>query len=263
MQHAVTDGAENLVHVDPSVDRCMDKCIKVAKVVAIRVALSCFGFAIFRCVSIKNGCFSRSFDALYLQTEMTMRKVYLLGIAVCGAAAILALDTYGSDDAAAPKSSSHADVAVDPSGNLLVPKDYRSAYQFLGSWAVSADEGQGSKEIHVVYASPGTADAYRKTGRFADGAVLIKEVFGATTGDMTTGSVSRAETLKGWFVMVKDAAGRHQGPLWGDGWGWSWFDAAAPAKTTSTSYRTDCQSCHIPAQGSDMVYVGGYPVLKR
>ena len=50
---------------------------------------------------------------------------------------------------------------VDASGNLRVPSDYRTAYQFLGSWAVAADQGPGSKEIHLVYASPGAAAAYR------------------------------------------------------------------------------------------------------
>src|SRR6202040_152194 len=43
---------------------------------------------------------------------------------------------------------------ADANGNLRVPADYRTAYQFLGSWAVATDQGQGSKDIHVVYASP-------------------------------------------------------------------------------------------------------------
>src|SRR5260370_37382880 len=74
---------------------------------------------------------------------------------------------------------------VDASGNLRVPGNYRTAYQFLGSWAVAADQGQGSKEIHVVYASPGVSAAYRKNRRFPDGSVLVKEVFETTTGGMT------------------------------------------------------------------------------
>jgi Cytochrome P460 len=87
---------------------------------------------------------------------------------------------------------------------------------------VAADKGQGSKEIHVVYASPGTIAAYRKDGRFPDGSVLVKEVFQADTGEMTTGTVSHAQTLKGWFVMMKDSKDSHPGnKLWGDGWGWS------------------------------------------
>jgi Cytochrome P460 len=139
-----------------------------------------------------------------------------------------------------------------------------ATYQFLGSWAVASDQGQGSKELHVVYASPGTVTAYRRDGGFPDGAVLVKEVFQTATAEMTTGIVSHAETLKGWFVMVKDGDGRYSGNrLWGDGWGWSWFDAANPSKTTSTDYKTDCRSCHVPAQPSDWIYVDGYPPLKR
>jgi hypothetical protein len=55
---------------------------------------------------------------------------------------------------------------------------------------VAADQGKGSKELHDVYASPGTIAAYRRDGKFPDGAVLVKEVFEAATGEMTTGTVT-------------------------------------------------------------------------
>ena len=156
------------------------------------------------------------------------------------------------------------ETVVDASGNLRVPADYRTAYQFLGSWAVAADQGQGSKEIHVVYASPGTIAAYRKDGGFPDGSVVVKEVFEATTGAMTTGNVSHAKILKGWFVMMKDSKNSHpDNKLWGDGWGWSWFDSSTPSKTPSTNYKMDCQACHVPARASDWIYVQGYPALKK
>ena len=161
-------------------------------------------------------------------------------------------------------SNGQAETIVDAAGNLHVPDSYRTTYQFLGSWAVAFDQGQGSKELHVVYASPETVTAYRRDGRFPDGAVLVKEVFQAATAGMTTGAVSHAEALKGWFVMVKDDNSRYAtNKLWGDGWGWPWFDAVNRSKTTSTDYKTDCRSCHVPAQTSDWVYVDGYPPLKR
>ncbi len=50
---------------------------------------------------------------------------------------------------------------VDATGNIRVPDDYRTRYQHLGSFAIAADHGEGSKEIHTVYASPGTIAAYR------------------------------------------------------------------------------------------------------
>lgn len=153
---------------------------------------------------------------------------------------------------------------ADSQGRLHVPTDYRSTYQFLGAWAVAANQGEGSKELHVVYASPSTIESYRKNGHFADGSVLVKEVFESASASMTTGLVSRAQTLKGWFVMVRDSKNSHPGnKLWGDGWGWSWFDAANPSKTTSTDYKADCKSCHIPAKDSDWIYVNGYPALKK
>ena len=142
-------------------------------------------------------------------------------------------------------------VVVDAAGNIRVPADYLTSYQFLGSWAVAADQGTGSKEIHTVYASPGVIAGYRKDGRFPDGSVLVKEVFETATEAMTTGTVSHGQTLKGWFVMVRDSSDAHRGNrLWGDGWGWSWFDAGDPRKTTSTDYKVDCQACHLPAQAT-------------
>mgnify|MGYP003576150724 CR=1 FL=1 len=153
---------------------------------------------------------------------------------------------------------------VDSKGNMSVPDNYRTSYEFLGTWAVEAAQGQQTKEMHTVYASPGTISAFRRTGKFQHDAVLIKEVFEVMSSPMTTGTVGRAEELKGWFVMVKDEKNRFPGnKLWGDGWGWAWFDAGKPNKTTSTDYKTDCLACHTPAQQKDWVFTEGYPPLKR
>lgn len=154
--------------------------------------------------------------------------------------------------------------AADLGGNIGLPLDYRENYQFLGSWAVAADSGQGSKEMHIVYVSPGASTAYRSSNNFPDGTILVKEVYEARTNEMTTGAVSRVDHLKGWFVMVRDAKNTHPGnPLWGDGWGWSWFDAANRTKTTTLSYKTECQGCHVPARASQWIYVDGYPSLGK
>ena len=152
---------------------------------------------------------------------------------------------------------------VDANGNLRVPANYRTSYQFLGTWAVQEAPDKSPTQLHIVYASPGTIAAYRKHKRFPDGSVLVKEVFQTDTGSMKTGIVSRAQTLKGWFVMVKDAKDSHPGnALWGDGWAWSWFDADNPSKTTSTNYRVNCLPCHVPARATDWIYVQGYPPLE-
>src|SRR5262247_3105521 len=102
---------------------------------------------------------------------------------------MFAVSGYGQMGTAASSTELRIESIEDAAGNLRVPDAYRTTYQLLGSWAIAADQGQGSKDLHVVYASPGTITAFRRDGRFPDGAVLVKEVFQAATEEMTTGTV--------------------------------------------------------------------------
>jgi len=149
---------------------------------------------------------------------------------------------------------------VDKTGNIRKPADFRDLYQFLGTYTVELiPKGE---EMHITYAPPGTAEYYRKNGKFADGTVLVKEIFGTDHASMTTGDAHRASETKVWFVMIKDERGRYpDNPLWGDGWGWALFKTDAPNKQVATDYKKDCLGCHIPAKTTDWVYVQGYPVL--
>jgi hypothetical protein len=148
---------------------------------------------------------------------------------------------------------------VDKAGNIRKPGDVRDTYQALGAYTVLDPKGN---QMHMTYASPGTAAAYRKTGKFPDGTVLVKEVLGTEHAQMTTGDAHWASGTKVWFVLIKDDKGRYPGnPLWGDGWGWALFKADSPDKQVATDYRKDCLGCHIPAKADDWIYVKGYPVL--
>jgi hypothetical protein len=150
---------------------------------------------------------------------------------------------------------------VDTAGNIRKPADVRDRYQALGVY--TPVDLNNNTEMHYTYASPGTAEYYRKNGRFADGTVLVKEVFATDHAQLTTGDAHWATGTKVWFVMIKDEKGRYPGnPLWGDGWGWFLFKADAPDKQVATNYKKDCLGCHVPAQATDWVYVQGYPVLK-
>lgn len=148
-------------------------------------------------------------------------------------------------------------------GAIQLPENFRTDYEFLGAWAVSGDADTGGKiGQHIVYASPGTVKAYRETGKFPDGTVLVKELFNGKTEDLTTGSVTSAAAVSGYFVMVKDAAGKNTGPLWGDGWGWAFFGADNTKQTTTKDYKAECLACHEPVRDRDLIYSYAYPVLK-
>ena len=154
--------------------------------------------------------------------------------------------------------SDHFDL-IDAKGNIRKPADYRDRYQALGVYTVLDPKGN---EMHYTYASPGTAEFYRMNKKFADGTVLVKEVFATSHAKLTTGDAHWAEKTKVWFVMIKDEKGRFAGnPLWGNGWGWALFSSDAPDKQIATDFKKDCLGCHIPAQETDWVYVSGYPVL--
>src|SRR5215468_6818693 len=64
---------------------------------------------------------------------------------------------------------------VDQMGGIRKPTDFRDRYQALGTFTVLDPKGD---QMHVTYASPGTAEYYRKIGKFADGTVLVKEILG-------------------------------------------------------------------------------------
>lgn len=150
---------------------------------------------------------------------------------------------------------------VSDSGEITLPEDFRNSMAHLGSWFVP--EG-GAAGFHDVYAQPEAVAEYRESGKFPDGAVLIKELRAATAGDYSTGQgVQRAtDQIKQTFVMVKDSQNRFaDSAQWGDGWGWALYKPGNAANV-STDYKADCLGCHVPAKATDWVYVEGYPTLK-
>jgi len=64
-----------------------------------------------------------------------------------------------------------AETVVDANGTLR-PAIIAPPTRLLGSWAVAADQGQGAKEIHVVYASPRTGGV---AGVSAESSLLREE----------------------------------------------------------------------------------------
>ena len=181
---------------------------------------------------------------------------YLLGLIVILALVVLAGHGQAQSQTAARFNGFDL---VDKTGNIRKPGGYRDGYQALGTYTVIDPNGD---QMHMTYASPGAAEYYRKTGKYADGTVLVKEVFGTDHARMTTGDAHWASGTKVWFVMIKDEKKRYPGnPLWGDGWGWALFKSDAPDKQVATDYKNDCLGCHVPAKATDWVYVQGYPVL--
>jgi len=150
---------------------------------------------------------------------------------------------------------------VDGKGKISFPENFDINMVHLGSWFVP--DG-GASGFHGVYTEKASVEAFRKNGKFPDGATLVKELRPSEAADYTTGKgVSHATTgIKQWFVMVKDSKGRFtSNPNWGDGWGWALFKADNTAANASADYKKDCLGCHVPVTDKDFVYTEGYPLL--
>ena len=72
---------------------------------------------------------------------------------------------------------------VDADGNIELPIDFRKNMVHLGSWFVPEGDASG---FHDVYTEASSVEAYRRTGKFLDGATLVKELRPNRAGDYTT-----------------------------------------------------------------------------
>ena len=151
---------------------------------------------------------------------------------------------------------------VDDNGNISSPEDFRNNMVHLGSWFVPKGDASG---FHDVYTEKATVEAFRKTGKFPDGATLVKELRASQAGDYSTGKGVHyaTDTIKQWFVMIKDSNNRFtKNPLWGDGWGWALFKPGSNSSNMATDYKKDCLGCHVPARNKDWIYTEAYPTLR-
>ena len=151
---------------------------------------------------------------------------------------------------------------VGPDGTIRFPADFQASMIHLGSWFVPEGDASG---FHDVYAEATSLAAFRTTGRFPDGATLVKVLRSADSGNYTTGQNVQHTTghIKQWFVMIKDSKNRFADkPQWGEGWGWALFKPGETGKNAVSDFRKDCLGCHLPVKNKDWVYTEAYPVLR-
>lgn len=151
---------------------------------------------------------------------------------------------------------------VDAKGGISLPDDFETKFVHIGTVSVAAKPGEPVNELHGTYTRIEDLEAFRRDGKFPDGAVLVKDVRATTNEKLTTGNAAYGADVKVWFVMIKDAKGRFpENELWGDGWGWGLFEGKDRTKQVAVSYKTECRSCHVPVRNNDWVYTKCYPAL--
>jgi hypothetical protein len=153
-------------------------------------------------------------------------------------------------------------------GELVLPHGYHT-WVFLGApltpHALNGGKA-GFPEYHNVYVQPQAYQAYRKTGQFPEGTILLKELQLTLPGTNEDGSRVEASG-RGYFpggrngidISVKDSERFKQS----NGWGFFNYGHSAPpyAKTAAAAPKEACATCHIE-NAEDMVFKKFYrPIL--
>jgi hypothetical protein len=136
---------------------------------------------------------------------------------LAGLVAVGLSNSLPANDPPAPKADDFSPY-VTKDGGISLPLDYSEKFLHLGTWAVATKPDKPVDEMHNVYARPEDIQAYRRDGKFPDGAILVKGITTVGSEKLTTGRSTWTKDIKIWFVMVKDSKGRFpKNDLWGDG----------------------------------------------
>lgn len=144
------------------------------------------------------------------------------------------------------------------SGELIFPVSYRE-WVFLTSGVNMTYSEQPSGMDHDmvdnVFVDPQSWQEFKKTGRWPDGTVMVKEPrMGAREGSISKGGTFQTEELFSLEVHVKDSK------RFKDGWAFFVHNGQAPAEVIPSD--AACYSCHIGSGAVDTTFVQFYPTAK-
>ena len=148
-------------------------------------------------------------------------------------------------------------------GELMMPRNYRQ-WVFVGAPVTPNDMNNGKAafpEFHHVYIDPASFAAYKKSGKFPNGTVIVKELADVGAKISASGNGYFAGEFIGVAASVKDAKRFAKEPG-----NWAFFSfmgddgkALASAKAQATAA---CNACHQQNAAEDLVFTQHYPVLR-
>ncbi|NER12609.1 cytochrome P460 [Leptobacterium flavescens] len=153
---------------------------------------------------------------------------------------------------------------IDSKGELVRPTNYRS-WVYVGSPLTPNDLNNGKAafpEFHNVYIDPVSYKHYKKTGKWRDGTILIKELVSVGGKAAASGNGYFMGDFIGLEATIKSK--KHFSKEPGN---WAYFSFTNPkggtlANTSKPFETTQCNSCHNANAADDFVFTQHYPVLR-
>jgi hypothetical protein len=149
------------------------------------------------------------------------------------------------------------------SGELQRPTGYRE-WIYVGTPVTPNEMNNGKAafpEHHNVYIDPKSWKQWKKTGKFQDGTILVKELVSVGS----KGAVSGAGYFQGEFIGL-EATIKSKKHFPKEPGNWAYFSFSSKNHKTLTETAkpfaaADCNSCHKAAAADDFVFTQYYPVL--
>ncbi len=153
------------------------------------------------------------------------------------------------------------DVQFDSSGELQ-PTGYRE-WVYVGTPLTPNDMNGGDApfpEFHSVYINTKAWQAYKRTGKFPDGTVVVKELLSVGSKQASSGKGYFMGEFIGLEAAVKDSKRFPEEPGY---WAYFSFGHSYPlASKTKAQITASCAACHQALAADDMVFTQYYPVLQ-
>ena len=145
----------------------------------------------------------------------------------------------------------------DAKGGLVFPADYRHWTYVTSGLGMSYNPvatAQPNPTFDSVFADPASERAFRQTGHWPEGTVLVLEVRGSNSkGSINVHGSYQSGAPLAVELHVRDSK-RFKG-------GWGFFAVDAAQKTSLLPYTRDCYSCHQQHAAVDTTFVQFYPTL--
>jgi len=157
-------------------------------------------------------------------------------------------------------------------GVLERPTGYRE-WVHVGTPLTPNDMNNGAanfKEYHVTYIDPDSWAIWKRTGKFPDGTIIVKEMVAVGSKAATSGNGYFMGEFAGLEASIKSTKYFPNEPG-----NWAYFSFSTPAKsglpkdgyksintTAKASPAAACNACHAGAAADDFVFTQYYPVLR-
>jgi len=154
--------------------------------------------------------------------------------------------------------------SIDAKGELERPSDYRS-WVYVGTPLTPNDMNNGKAafpEFHNVYIDPTSYNEYKKTGKWREGTILIKELVSVGSKAAVSGNGYFMGEFLGLEATIKSKEHFPNEPG-----NWAYFSFTNPKEGTllgtSKAFKTNqCNACHNAGAEDDFVFTQYYPILR-